>query len=93
MPHPAHRRDWVYILTNQRNGTLYVGVTGDLHARVWQHKTKAIEGFTKLYGLTHLVHFVEYRDIGQAIAREKEIKRLAPTTEARADRSDQPALA
>ena len=37
---------WVYIVTNRRNSTLYVGVTSNLPARIWQHKTGAVEGFT-----------------------------------------------
>jgi putative endonuclease len=72
--HPANRSYWIYILTNKRNGTLYVGVTNDLERRVWQHKTKAIEGFTKQYGLDRLIHFEQFRDVNQAIDREKEIK-------------------
>jgi len=72
--HPANRSYWVYILTNKRNGTLYVGVTNSLERRIWEHKTKAIEGFTKQYGLTSLVHFESFRDVTAAIAREKEIK-------------------
>ena len=65
---------WVYIVTNKRNGTLYIGVTNALKRRLWQHKTKAIEGFTKRHGLDRLVHCEEFLDIKRAIAREKEIK-------------------
>ena len=72
--HPSNRSFWVYILTNKRNGTLYVGVTNSLERRIWEHKTKAIEGFTKQYGLSRLVHFEQFRHITEAIAREKEIK-------------------
>jgi putative endonuclease len=72
--HPAHRSYSVYILTNKRNGTLYVGVTNDLKRRVWQHKSKALQGFTKQYGLDLLVHCEQFRDVNQAIGREKEIK-------------------
>jgi putative endonuclease len=71
---PANRSYWVYILTNRRNGTLYVGVTNSLQRRIWEHKTKAIEGFTKQYGLTCLVHFEQFRDVNDAIGREKTIK-------------------
>jgi putative endonuclease len=72
--HPANRSYWVYILTNKRNGTLYVGVTNSLERRLWEHKNKVIEGFTKQYNLTRLVHFETFRDVNQAITREKEIK-------------------
>jgi len=65
---------WVYIVTNKRNGTLYVGVTNSIHRRIWEHKQKQIEGFTKKYGLTNLVHFEEFRSPSWAITREKEIK-------------------
>jgi GIY-YIG catalytic domain len=44
------RRYFVYIMANKRNGTLYVGVTGDLANRTWQHKSDLIDGFTKKYG-------------------------------------------
>jgi putative endonuclease len=64
----------VYIVTNQRNGTLYTGVTGDLRKRIWQHKNKALPGFTAQYGLNRLVYFEEFRDVAFAIEREKQIK-------------------
>ncbi len=57
----GNRSYWVYILTNKRNGTLYVGVTNSLERRVWQHKARIIEGFTKQYGLNQLVHFEQFR--------------------------------
>jgi putative endonuclease len=53
---------------------LYVGVTNDLERRVWEHKAKLIPGFTRQYNVTRLVHFEEYADIRDAIAREKQIK-------------------
>ena len=65
---------YVYIVTNKRNGTLYTGVTNDLKRRVWQHKNKALPGFTTQYGLGTLVWFETYRDISAAIGREKQIK-------------------
>lgn len=72
--HPTNHSYWVYILTNRRNGTLYVGVTNSLKRRIWEHKAKVLEGFTKQYGLTRLVRFELFRDVNLAIAREKEIK-------------------
>jgi putative endonuclease len=71
---PAHKSFWIYILTNKPHGTLYIGVTNSLDRRIWQHKIKALEGFTKRYGLKRLVYFEEFRDVTNAIAREKELK-------------------
>ena len=66
-------RYYVYMMTNH-SGTLYVGVTNDLHRRIWQHKQKLIEGFTKRYNITRLVYYEETSDVTAAIAREKQIK-------------------
>jgi putative endonuclease len=65
----------VYIMASQRHGTLYVGVTSDLIARVWQHRTGAMEGFTKEYGVSTLVYFEIHATMAAAIAREKQLKR------------------
>ena len=62
-------------MASKRNGTLYVGVTGDLAGRVWQHREEVLEGFTKKYGLHILVWFEEFADIHEAILREKRIKK------------------
>jgi putative endonuclease len=67
------KRYYVYIMTN-RSGTLYVGMTNDLQRRVWEHKQKLIEGFTKRYNITRLVYYEETPDVADAIAREKQIK-------------------
>lgn len=64
----------VYLLANQRNGTLYVGVTADLITRVWQHRNDAVEGFTKRYGVHTLVWFEPHAEMPLAIAWEKAIK-------------------
>ena len=64
---------YVYIMTN-RSKTLYAGVTNDLVRRVYEHKNKMIDGFTRKYNLTHLVYFEETTDVQAAIAREKQIK-------------------
>ena len=64
----------VYIMASRRNGTLYVGVTSDLIARVWQHRTGAIDGFTKRYGCKLLVWFEVGDSMEGAILREKQIK-------------------
>jgi putative endonuclease len=66
---------FVYILASKRNGTLYVGVTGDLYGRIVEHRDGLIPGFTKRYGVKTLVYFEEHDDVDQAILREKRIKR------------------
>ncbi len=66
---------WVYIMSSKRNGNIYVGVTSDLLRRVYEHKEKLIEGFTKKYNITQLVHAEEFQDINDAIYREKCIKK------------------
>ena len=65
---------WVYIVANQRNGTLYVGVTADICRRAWEHREALVDGFTKQYGLKRLVHVEWHDDIRDAIHREKRIK-------------------
>jgi putative endonuclease len=66
---------YVYILASRRNGTLYVGVTNELARRIYEHKHDAVAGFTKKHGVHHLVHFEEFGEILEAIAREKRLKR------------------
>jgi putative endonuclease len=65
---------YVYILASRRNGTLYIGVTNDLVRRVSEHKNGIIEGFTKKFKVTQLVHFEDTNDIAAAIGREKQLK-------------------
>ncbi|UCG37685.1 MAG: GIY-YIG nuclease family protein [bacterium] len=65
---------YVYILTNKWNRVLYVGVTGDLLRRVYQHREKQIPGFTSRYQLTKLVYFESFKDPTCAIEREKQLK-------------------
>jgi putative endonuclease len=66
---------FVYIVSNKKHGTLYIGVTSNLVCRIYEHKNKLFEGFTSKYDLTKLVYFEAYGDAGQAIAREKELKK------------------
>ena len=66
---------YVYLLASRRNGTLYVGVTNNLPRRVWEHKEGVIEGFTKQYGVKHLVYYETYPDVRDAIQREKNMKK------------------
>jgi putative endonuclease len=65
---------FVYILTNVHNSVLYIGVTGDLERRMFEHKKKMVEGFTKRYNLKKLVYYEETSDVQSALAREKQLK-------------------
>lgn len=65
----------IYILASQRNGTLYVGVTSDLVKRIWEHKSDAVDGFTKKYGVHILAYYELHADMAAAISREKQIKK------------------
>ncbi|GGF73944.1 excinuclease ABC subunit C [Terasakiella brassicae] len=66
---------YVYILASRRNGTLYIGVTGDLERRISEHQNGVIHGFTKQHGVKYLVYCEEFSAIDQALAREKAIKK------------------
>jgi putative endonuclease len=68
------RTGWVYIMTNAPYGTLYIGVTSDLPARVCQHREGTGSDFCKRYGLTRLVYAEPHDRIDEAIAREKAVK-------------------
>ncbi|KUJ76127.1 hypothetical protein AVO42_11535 [Thiomicrospira sp. XS5] len=65
---------FVYILTNQNNKVMYIGVTNDLNRRIIEHKSKSIPGFTRQYNVDKLVYFESTPDINSAIAREKQLK-------------------
>ena len=64
----------VYIVTNKKDGTLYIGVTNNLTRRIYEHKHKIIKGFTNRYNLDKLVYYETCYDINDAINREKQIK-------------------
>ena len=64
----------VYILTNRRNGTLYIGVTNDLTRRTWEHREGVVPGFSKRYGLKRLVYYETHATMPLAIQREKQMK-------------------
>ncbi|MEO0413155.1 MAG: GIY-YIG nuclease family protein [Pseudomonadota bacterium] len=66
---------FVYILASQPHGTLYIGVTSDLVRRVYEHRSKAVAGFTKCYGVGMHVYFEQFDDLSAAIAREKRLKK------------------
>ena len=65
----------VYILTNKRHGTFYVGMTSNLPRRIYEHKSDAAEGFTKKYAIHLLVYYEMHDDVQEAIRREKSMKR------------------
>jgi len=65
---------YIYIMTNAKHTSLYTGVTNDLKRRVWEHKEKFVEGFTKKYKIDMLMYYEVCEDIYSAITREKQIK-------------------
>ncbi len=82
MPPLCHKSDlkihmntyYVYILSNWNGNVLYIGVTNDLKRRLYEHKNKLHEGFTKNYNVNKLVYFETTSDITVAINREKQLK-------------------
>jgi len=64
----------IYILTNRNNTVLYVGITNNLTRRIWEHKSKLIEGFTKKYNVDKLVYYEIFDNPTEAIKREKQLK-------------------
>ena len=71
---PRERNPCVYILTSQPRGTLYIGVTSDLIARLWQHREEALPGFTKRHAVKRLVWYEMHATMDAAILREKQLK-------------------
>ncbi|MFH1703445.1 MAG: GIY-YIG nuclease family protein [Nitrospirota bacterium] len=65
---------YVYIMTNKNNTVLYTGITNDLKKRIYEHKEKLVEGFTKKYNIRKLVYYEIFKDVRSAILREKQIK-------------------
>ena len=64
-------------MASRRNGTLYIGVTGALRERAYQHREGLVAGFTKQYGVTMLMHFEFFASMPEAIAREKQLKKFS----------------
>ncbi len=65
---------YVYILANKTNSVVYIGVTGDLMRRLWEHKNDALDGFTKRYHVHKLVYYECFAQVQEAIDREKQLK-------------------
>jgi len=65
---------YIYIMSNKKDGTLYIGVTSNLLKRVHEHKESFIDSFTKKYNLKYLVYFEFFDDISEAIKKEKQLK-------------------
>jgi len=65
----------VYMMASERNGTLYIGVTSDLIARVWQHKNNVADGFTQKYAVHQLIWYEAHQSMESAILREKSLKK------------------
>ena len=71
--HMNGRRFYVYMLSNNSH-TIYVGVTNDVQRRLWEHRQKRADSFTRDYNITMLVYLEEYARADDAIAREKQLK-------------------
>jgi len=70
---------YIYLLASKKNGTLYVGITNNLRRRIFEHKNKLIDGFTKKHGVDQLVYFEQHSDVRAALAREKSLKKWKRT--------------
>ena len=84
---------FIYIMTNRRNGTLYVGVTSDLVRRCYEHRNGLLRGFTKQYDLKQLVYFERHDDIRSAIQRDEDDQALAACVEGAVDPWAKPGVA
>ena len=70
----TNKQYYVYILTNKSNKVLYIGITNNLSRRMYEHRSKLIEGFSKKYNVNKLVYFEITNDVESAITREKQLK-------------------
>ena len=83
---------YTYILFNQRNGTLYIGVTNHLVKRVYEHKQHIFKGFTDKYDIDKLAYYEIHDDINEAIKREKQLKAWKKILETGINRKPQSGL-
>ncbi|NMC47590.1 MAG: GIY-YIG nuclease family protein [Chloroflexi bacterium] len=68
------KKYYIYIMSNLSR-TLYIGITGNLYRRIYEHKNKTIPGFTERYNVTKLVYYEEFESVISAITREKQVKK------------------
>ncbi|REH52269.1 putative endonuclease [Tenacibaculum gallaicum] len=73
--HKTNHQYYIYIITNKKDGVLYIGVTNNLERRIFEHKNKLVKGFSSKYNLDKLIYFEEYQFIKEAIKREKNMKK------------------
>ena len=71
---PREHRYYVYIMQSSSRRALYIGMTNNLHRRVFQHKTQEFEGFSDSYDAVRLVYWESFDDVHKTIAREKQLK-------------------
>lgn len=69
-----NKRFFIYILSSGHYGTLYVGMTSNLYKRIWEHKNKVFDGFTKDNNVTELVYYEAHDNFESAVTREKQMK-------------------
>lgn len=69
------RQYYVYILASRKHGTLYIGMTNDLLRRTHEHREGVVKGFTKRHDVKQLVYFEAFDDVGEALYREKVLKK------------------
>jgi putative endonuclease len=72
--HPMHEGSYFTYIVASRSHTLYIGVTGDLRKRIFEHKWREHDGFAAKYNCDRLVWFESHQDVGKAIDREKQLK-------------------
>lgn len=65
---------YVYIITSNNSKVLYIGITNNLRKRVYEHKAKLVNGFSKRYNLNRIIYYEVFEDVNEAIKREKQMK-------------------
>jgi len=70
-----YKTNHIYMISNKKDGVLYIGVTNHLERRIFEHKNKLIKGFSSRYNLVRLIYFEQFQLIQEAIKREKNMKK------------------